>query len=211
MKRLIRAVDYAAELERCYPEQRDRDTRWAAVMEVVNVAENYARRTAEPTVQGFLEEVTMQGEDARASKEEKRDAVTLMTLHAAKGLEFPVVYLAGLEEGLMPHARAVKEGGIEEERRLMYVGITRARKFLTVTWAKERAKYGRRSATMPSRFLFEMQGTSPPPGWRAASAADEVGESSGAAGRRHGGRPATNQATKRSVRQSGPRRGARIR
>jgi superfamily I DNA/RNA helicase len=213
LRRLIRAVDYAAELERCYPEQRERDTRWAAVMEVLNVAENYARRTSEPTVAGFLEEVTMQGEDSRSSKEQKRDAVTVMTLHAAKGLEFPCVYLVGLEEGLMPHARSAAEDGVEEERRLMYVGITRARRVLTVTWAKERAKYGRRKESMPSRFLFEMQGTAPPPGWRAVASESpderedrlDRSKSGGSAGSARGGAasPARSGGAKR--RPSRPR------
>ncbi|MCE9637200.1 MAG: UvrD-helicase domain-containing protein [Planctomycetes bacterium] len=215
MKRLIRAVDYSAELERCYPEQRDRDTRWAAVMEVVNVAENYSARTDAPTVQGFLEEITMKGEGMRDSKEKKRDVVTLMTLHAAKGLEFPCVYLVGMEEGIMPHARAVKDGTIEEERRLMYVGITRARRVLTVTWANERAKYGRRTATNPSRFIFEMSGTKPPPGWKPATAAEpddddapRAGSKSGKPGApARGGKPKGGKSAQR--RYGGPSRGPR--
>ena len=88
-----------------------------------------------------------------------------------------------MEEGLLPHARAVAEGGVEEERRLAYVGITRAMTTLTLTWAFERAKYGRRAASVPSRFLFEAQGEAPPEGW--------VGiEADGGAGRRRGRRAA---------------------
>ena len=104
-----------------------------------------------------------------AAHAHERQAVTLMTLHAAKGLEFPRVYLIGLEEGLMPHQRAVDEDTVEEERRLMYVGITRAQRSLTITWSGSRAKYGTRIASMPSRFLFEMTDSEPPPQWRPAA------------------------------------------
>jgi superfamily I DNA/RNA helicase len=160
---LLAAVNYEAELERCYPDAVTRQARVAAVEEVLNLAENYARRAAKPTVEGFLEEVALATESPGDEEERARDAVTLMTLHSAKGLEFPCVYLVGVEEGLLPHQKSIAEDQVEEERRLMYVGITRARRRLTLTRAKSRAKYGRREACLPSRFLFEMKGETPPP------------------------------------------------
>ena len=144
-----------------------REARWAGVEEILNFAENHVRRAAEPTL-ARLPRGARAHERRRAGGEarDRGDAVTLMTLHAAKGLEFPHVFLVGMEEGLLPHARAVAEGGIEEERRLAYVGITRAMTTLTLSWAFERAKYGRRARAVPSRFLFEAQGEAPPgAGW----------------------------------------------
>jgi superfamily I DNA/RNA helicase len=163
LRELIMAVKYHEEIARCYPDAITQQARIAAVEEVVNVAENYARRSPNSTLEGFLEEITLSSEDDREEKQEgPRDRVTLMTLHAAKGLEFPRVYLVGAEEGLIPHQRSVQEDTVEEERRLMYVGITRAKRQLTITRVKSRAKYGRREPSLPSRFLFEIKGETPP-------------------------------------------------
>jgi DNA helicase-2/ATP-dependent DNA helicase PcrA len=82
--------------------------------------------------------------------------VTLMTLHNAKGLEFPIVFMIGCEEGVFPHSRALDEGGLEEERRLCYVGITRAERDLYLTYARTRSVFGARSYGIPSRFIGEI-------------------------------------------------------
>ena len=163
---LLRAVDYRAEVDRCYKDRMTQDQRWEGVQEVLNFAENYERRAAKPTLGEFLEQLALANKDDEQEDPGRRDAVTLMTLHAAKGLEFPRVYLVGLEEGLLPHEKSVKDDGVEEERRLMYVGITRARRNLVITFAEERAKYGRRGKTMPSRFLYELKGEAPPDDWK---------------------------------------------
>ena len=92
----------------------------------------------------------------RNEEEEKTDQVKLMTLHAAKGLEFPYVYLIGMEEGILPHQNSIDSEQIEEERRLAYVGITRAQKQLTFSYCSHRKKYGDVLSTEPSRFLNEL-------------------------------------------------------
>jgi ATP-dependent DNA helicase Rep len=92
----------------------------------------------------------------RNEEEDNSDQVQLMTLHASKGLEFPYVFLIGMEEGLLPHQTSIEEDGVEEERRLAYVGITRAQRELIFTYARERRQFGELSRTEPSRFLYEL-------------------------------------------------------
>ena len=115
---VVDAVGYRTEVDRRYPDPATARERWGAVDEIQNAAENYQRRSRKPTLSGFLQELALSADDDRTSEDAgERDAVTLMTLHAAKGLEFPRVYLVGLEEGLLPHMRSVAEDTVEEERR----------------------------------------------------------------------------------------------
>ena len=163
VKQLVRSVDYMAEIRRCYPDEKSRTARAGALEELMNMAELHGRGRKGADLTSFLEDVTLSAaEDQQDEEEPDQDAVTLMTLHSAKGLEFEQVYLVGMEEGLLPHVRSAMDGAIEEERRLAYVGMTRARRRLTLSLAKSRARYGRRAPTMPSRFLYEMHGKSPP-------------------------------------------------
>jgi superfamily I DNA/RNA helicase len=196
--RFLERVGYREEVNRLYPDPMTREARWAGVVEILNFAENHVRRSAEPSLHGFLEELALtSGDEPGDGTETRGDAVTLMTLHAAKGLEFPHVFLAGMEEGLLPHARAVAEAGIEEERRLAYVGITRAMATLTLTWAQERAKYGKRASSVPSRFLFEAQGEATPPGWAGVEAdATVTKDDAGAPAATRGGRTRSRTGSK---------------
>ena len=133
---------------------RDR-SRQANVGEFLSVAKEYVDENPNGTIQDFLETVALVSD--ADSFENKESQVTLMTLHAAKGLEFPIVFLVGLEEGLFPHSRSLMDPmQLEEERRLAYVGITRAKRQLYVTNAVSRMWYGSISSHMPSRFLEEI-------------------------------------------------------
>jgi DNA helicase-2/ATP-dependent DNA helicase PcrA len=127
--------------------------------ELVNVAAEYdadggAAEGNEHGLADFLQQVALVADaDSRTDDE---GLVTLMTLHNAKGLEYPIVFLIGCEEGVFPHSRALDEGGLEEERRLAYVGITRAERDLYVTSARSRTVFGARSFGTPSRFIAEI-------------------------------------------------------
>ena len=122
--------------------------------ELVGSAQEYRRRVEEPSLSGFLEEVQLQSDqDTLVSGEPQ---VTLMTIHNAKGLEYRAVFLIGMEEGIFPHARSIEDNDVEEERRLAYVGMTRAMERLTLTHTTARSLYGRREYNLPSRFLDEL-------------------------------------------------------
>ena len=165
---VVERIGYRDEIERLYSDKLEQDRRWAAVEEVVNFAENFSSRHKAPTLAKFLNELCLNADDRKDSATHDRDAVTLMTLHASKGLEFPKVYLVGLEEGLLPHVRSIAEDSVEEERRLTYVGITRAQRSLTISHCLERAKYGTKVKSHASRFLFEIKGQTPPSDWEPA-------------------------------------------
>ena len=130
------------------------DDRIANARELVNAAAEYDRAEPDGDLGGFLEQAALISDTDRWEVE--KGSVTLMTLHAAKGLEFPAVYIVGLEEGLLPLAGNGADHNVEEERRLFFVGITRAMRTVTVSFAESRARYGKRDFTKPSRFLFEL-------------------------------------------------------
>jgi DNA helicase-2/ATP-dependent DNA helicase PcrA len=167
IRHIVDDVQYARELERLYDDPSDRDTRMAAIEEVVNAAGSYEanRRPsgdARVRINDFLDDLLVSGRDESRDKEKdlSRNAVALMTLHSAKGLEFPRVYLVGMEEGILPHKRSLEAGesAIAEERRLCYVGVTRAQQELSLSLALTRRKWGKPRETHPSRFLYEMTG-----------------------------------------------------
>src|SRR3954470_6990537 len=122
--------------------------------ELVGVAREYIANSDEPSVEEFLQQIALFSEQDNLRSDE--GIVTLMTLHNAKGLEFPVVFIIGTEDGIFPHMRSIEAGDVEEERRLCYVGITRAMRALYITYARERALFGQRNVGVPSRFIGEI-------------------------------------------------------
>src|SRR6266851_5217972 len=161
-------LDRIAERSGYGPELRESpegEERWSNVLELRRVAEDYSEIETRTALELFLENVALVGgadtaqtsEDGTLIKEENKDAVTLITLHAAKGLEYPVVFIVGMDEGSLPHSRSVdKPEQLEEERRLAYVGFTRAMYRLYLVRAYRRSIFGESQATEPSRFLEDI-------------------------------------------------------
>ncbi len=125
------------------------------LLEFKSITENYQKETGTVNLEDFLEDISLVADVSEHSDND--DAITLMTMHSAKGLEFKVVFLAGMEENIMPHTMSLQEkNGIEEERRLCYVAITRAKERLYITNAKRRMLFGNMSMNPPSRFIGEI-------------------------------------------------------
>lgn len=155
MEEVLKRTGYGAMLEAEAAKDPQGQSRKENVGEFLSVAKDYVDSNPDGNLQDFLENVALVSDVDEFEEEESK--VTLMTLHAAKGLEFPIVFLVGMDEGLFPHSRTLlDESQIEEERRLAYVGITRAERQLYVTNASTRTMYGRISAYLPSRFLDEI-------------------------------------------------------
>ncbi|GIX00634.1 MAG: DNA helicase [Pirellulaceae bacterium] len=161
VRRLINRLELFAVLERAYPTPEEVEARKGTIIELVNAIGEYETSTESPTLAGFLDEVMLAGREfGSKSKDRGGNSVTLMTYHSAKGLEFPVVYMVGMEEGILPHRRTLQENydDVEEERRLCYVGVTRAQDELTLSFPLQRMKWGKLRPTFVSRFLYEMTG-----------------------------------------------------
>src|SRR5688572_5123227 len=152
ISRVLAASGYATALSQ--EDTHESQDRLENLAELLSAAAEYEARSDDPNLTGFLDQVSL-----LADTDMVRDdaPVVLMTLHSAKGLEYDAVFLVGLEEGLMPHVRSLEnEDAIEEERRLVYVGMTRARERLHLSWAQSRQVFGQRRTSLPSRFLEEI-------------------------------------------------------
>ena len=159
MKELVRQINYEAYLYESSPSAK------AAEMRMKNVSELYRWITDMLTgdadnpplnLAEVVSKLTLRDMLERNEEEDESDAVQLLTLHASKGLEYPYVFMVGMEEGLLPHQVSIDEDNVEEERRLAYVGITRAQQELVMTYAKLRRQFGETSDTELSRFVQEL-------------------------------------------------------
>jgi superfamily I DNA/RNA helicase len=162
LEALVERIRYRDHLAKDSPEPLELATRQATVQDLIDLARDFDARSSEKGLRAFLQGLALQEQDR---DEDDRPAVSLLTIHAAKGLEFEHVFIAGVEEGMLPHKKtttdeeedvAAAEMGLEEERRLFYVALTRAKRGLSLSYAKARTRWGQEMPSTPSRFLAEM-------------------------------------------------------
>ena len=153
----VDALDYRGDLLRTSKSSAQFQNRWNNLEALFNAVADYDEATPAGSLSGFLDQSALvRDEDRRGTQRTPDNAVRLMTIHSAKGLEFPFVFIVGLEDGLLPHDKSVKDGGIEEERRLFYVALTRGKRHVTLFEAIERDRRGKRRPSKTSRFAAEI-------------------------------------------------------
>ncbi len=154
---LVTDIDYHGELERNSRGPQQALARWQNVEAVVNAVAAYEENTETPTLAGFLDESHLNADPTFNNRDKRKQAgVTLMTVHSAKGLEFPFVFVVGCEEGLLPHENAIRDNTLDEERRLFYVALTRAKRHATLFETISRVRHGKERPAKTSRFLEEI-------------------------------------------------------
>ncbi|MGR3973058.1 MAG: UvrD-helicase domain-containing protein [Candidatus Rhabdochlamydia sp.] len=148
---LIEAINYQKAIHEEVKSEKMREFKAENITALIEAADNY------PNIQELITSLSLDETSfPKSAKSQKKDQATLMTFHGAKGLEFTVCFLVGLEDQIMPHEKSVMENGLEEERRLMYVAMTRAKQQLVISMARYRMRHGKKTAMNPSRFLFEI-------------------------------------------------------
>jgi len=153
---LLKETEYLAWLKKGAKTPED-TVRWeTGVNEMLKSLAAYDEKNQRDGLTGYLDEICLDDEREDKDDIEKKKGVCLITMHASKGLEFPIVYLPGLEQGILPHRRSYEEGRVDEERRLFYVGITRAKLRLTISYTRNRIKWGQKQTSLPSPFLKEL-------------------------------------------------------
>jgi superfamily I DNA/RNA helicase len=150
---LLGEMGYRQWIERACKCESERQQRGEGIQMVLDSLRDHASKGR--SLQRFLDDTAL-ASDREDDDLEKKQGATLITLHASKGLEFPVVFLVGLEEGVLPHSRSLSDGTKDEERRLLYVGITRAQEQLTMSYCASRIKWGQQTGCEPSSFIKEL-------------------------------------------------------
>lgn len=158
---LIERMDYQKAIREEVKSQQMRDFKWENVQEFVSSLAEFEQQGGDPdrerSLEAFLGNLTLENKMFQSNQgRQHEDRVNLLTFHSAKGLEFPACFLVGMEDHIIPHEKSLKETGLEEERRLMYVAITRAQQYLTISMAQQRKRMGKDMVSRPSRFLFEI-------------------------------------------------------
>lgn len=154
---MVLAIDYRGELERVIAKKEQAQARWQNVTLVLDALESYQKEKPASTLSDFLDDSHLNSDGQRFSIQERRNTgVSLMTIHSAKGLEFPFVFIMGVEDGLMPHEKSMLETGLDEERRLFYVALTRGKRHVTFFECCSRSRNGRDKLCTTSRFIQEI-------------------------------------------------------
>ncbi|MCG8316164.1 MAG: DNA helicase Rep [Pseudomonadales bacterium] len=156
LRQMLRDIDYETWLIEQSSSPKVAEKRMENIYQLFNSIESMLNKDPDADVETVIGKLVLMDLLEQQQEEDDTDRVQLMTLHASKGLEFPYVFMMGLEEEILPHRNSIEEDNIEEERRLMYVGITRAQRELTLTMAGKRKQYGEEFETTPSRFLDEL-------------------------------------------------------
>ncbi len=153
LNELLKEMEYLQWIERGCKSDSERQQRGESINSLIESLRQHIGKGKQ--LQSFIDDSAL-ASDRQDDDIEKKQGATLITLHASKGLEFPIVYLVGLEEGFLPHTRSIAEGTKDEERRLLYVGITRAQESLTMTYCTVRMKWGQKTGCQPSSFICEL-------------------------------------------------------
>ena len=152
----VEAIHYQKAIEEEVKSEQARLWKWENVQECINALAVFEEEEKEASLQDFIATLLLNNDALAGKKERRREAVQLMTFHGAKGLEFRACFLVGLEDHILPHEKSLKEAGVEEERRLFYVALTRAMDFLTLSMSRSRRRGEKQIPTHPSRFLLDV-------------------------------------------------------
>jgi DNA helicase II / ATP-dependent DNA helicase PcrA len=154
---LIETIDYKSTIQKDVKSEKMQEFKWESVKECIHALKSYETDTANASLQDFIGTTLLDKKAPFAQKDRfGENKLTLLTFHSSKGLEYPVCFLVGLEDHIIPHERSMEDTGLEEERRLMYVAITRCQERLHMSMARKRKRFGKETNSNPSRFLFEI-------------------------------------------------------